>query len=553
MKAIAFSFLFFVLASPLLPDEPQNTTSLKIDESYQKLWQSKAIRPAPPASDEEFLRRVYLDLTGRIPTFQQAKQYLGSEDPNRRRKLIGDLLNSTEHAQYFARIWTLIFLGQKKDRFVDPPKFQAWLQDQFQQNTGWDQMTRSLITAEGKLNENPELNWYAKQKLDASNLADNTSRIFLGIQLGCARCHNHPHDDWKLEDFYGMAAFYSGLERERLTSSERIQFRQLKEERTEMKQQLKEIKNSGADRASNYRKEMKQKVEQDREMFKSLLGISQTRSLTIITEIKGEKKVYPAKFLLTPETAHVSGNQREALAGWITSEENPFFAKAYVNRIWGLLMGRGFVEPVDDLGSSNTPSNPELLEFLANDFKSHKYDIKHLLSAILNSNTYQLSSLSKKDNAAEYCENAKVKMLTADQLFNSMVIATSAEKAYQQSEDFQEKRDAVHRYYVFLFDNDESKSNEDIFSGTIPQALFLMNGKMSNEIVRRAFKMNFTDDGAEPVKRVQTIFLSILSRKPTPSELEGVRTYVRTNENQTDAYEDLVWALFNSNEFLFNH
>lgn len=553
MKTIAFIFFFFVLASPLLPDEPENTTSSKIDESYQELWRVKGIRPAQLASDEEFLRRVYLDVTGRIPTLQQTEQYLDSKDPNRRRKLIGDLLNSKEQAQYFATIWTSIFLGQTKERFVDRRSFQRWLQNRFEQNTGWQEITRSLITAQGKLNENPELNWYAKQKLDASNLADDTSRIFLGIQLGCARCHNHPHEDWKLEDFYGMAAFYTGLERERLTSSEQMQFRQLKKDRTEMKEQLKEIKNSGTDRLASYRKEMKQKMEQDSEIFRSLLGISQKRSLTISAEIKGERKVYSSKFLLTPESAHPSGNQREDLALWITSEENPFFAKAYVNRMWGLLMGRGFVEPVDDLGSSNTPSNAELLEFLANDFKSHNYDTKYLLSAILNSNTYQLSSISKKENAAEFCENAKVKMLTADQLFNSMAIATAADNAYRETEDFQEKRDGVHRYYVFLFENDESKSNDDIFSGTIPQALFLMNGKMSNEIVRRAFKMNFNDDEPDPAKRVESIFLSILSRQPTPLELEGIKAHLQATEDETDAYEDVVWALFNSNEFLFNH
>jgi hypothetical protein len=420
-------------------------------------------------------------------------------------------------------------------------------------NAPWDEITRDLITAEGKLNENPELNWYAKQKLDPSNLADDTSRIFLGIQLGCARCHNHPHDDWKLEDFYGIAAFYSGLERERLTLSERLKFQQLKQNRNARKEELKEIKDSGVDRPLRYRSEMKDKMEEDRETFRSLLGISQRRSVTINAEIQGEKKVYPAKYLLTPESAHVSGNQRVDLAKWVTSDENPFFAKAYVNRMWGLLMGRGFVEPVDDLGSSNTPNNPELLEFLADDFKRHNYDTKYLLSSILNSRTYQLSSVSKSESAAEYCENGKVKMLTADQLFNSMLIATSVAKTYEDTEDYREKKEAVYRYYVFLFDNDESKSNDDIFSGTIPQALFLMNGRMSNDIVRRAFHSESESNIRDPRKRLESIFLSVLSREPTRSELEGVLTYVKTNKEQTDAYEDVMWALFNSNEFLFNH
>jgi hypothetical protein len=559
MRTILIFLLLVSWVVPLQPEEVGRVATTKIDESSQRTWEQKSVQATKLSSDSEFLRRIYLDLTGRIPTIDQAREFLNSTDSAKRHRLITQLVNSQECAEYFASLWTTLFLGHKKERFVDPQQFESWLQEEFQQNKGWHQIARSLITAEGRLSETPELNWYAKQKLDASNLADDTSRIFLGIQLGCARCHNHPHDQWKLEDFYGMAAFYTGLRRDRLTGAERLEYRKLKENHKEVKEEIRAIKEKGIPATLRMKEGIREQMKQDRKTLRGLLGMTQGESLTVTAEVQGEKKTYPVKFLMQPEPAHIKGMQREELADWITSPENPFFARAFVNRIWGSLMGRGFVEPVDDMSHSNTPSNPELLDFLAEDFKQHNYDIKYLLVTIANSRIYQLSSSSERAEPAQFYERAKVKMMNADQLFNSMLIATSAEKAFRlqhNRKDFEEKREAVYRYYVFLFENDESKANEDIFSGTIPQALFLLNGKMTNDVVRTSAgtaTSRILRDYELPGERLETIYLATLSRKPSPSEIEAGLTYVKSKQDLPGAYEDLFWALFNSNEFLFNH
>src|SRR5262245_4588774 len=194
-----------------LPEEAPATTvpSSKIDSAFQSVWKEKGIKPAALSTDEEFVRRIYLDLTGKIPLPVRTRNFLESKDPNKRAQLISELLDGNEYAKYFASQYTSLFLGHDRARFVDRDAFESWFADQFRQNVPWNETTTSLITARGSLLDAPQLNWFAKQKLDAANLADDTARFFMGVQLGCARCHNHPHDDWKLEDFYGIAAFYS--------------------------------------------------------------------------------------------------------------------------------------------------------------------------------------------------------------------------------------------------------------------------------------------------------------------------------------------------------
>ena len=210
--------IFLTLAAILLfgikvflPEEAPATTMppSKIDSTFQAIWKEKGIHPATLSSDEEFVRRIYLDLTGKIPLPVRTRTFIESKDPNKRSHLIDEILKGNDYPKYFASQWTTLFLGHERTRFVDRNSFQEWFQNQFRENVPWNKVTTSLIDVQGSLGETPQLNWFAKQKLDAANLADDTARFFLGVQLGCARCHNHPHDDWKLEDFYGLAAFYS--------------------------------------------------------------------------------------------------------------------------------------------------------------------------------------------------------------------------------------------------------------------------------------------------------------------------------------------------------
>ncbi len=217
--------------------------------------------------------------------------------------------------------------------------------EQITNNTGWDKIATEMIVASGNLAESPALNWYARHRLDAANLADDTSRLFLGIQLGCARCHNHPHEKWKLDDFYGLAAFYSGLKKDELTRVEKMQ---------RQAAQAAERRNDGQiqDRGRRFTKATGGR-QTDASRVPWIAARREEPSSSITVEIKGKEETYPAKFLLQPKPAHFQGNQREKLAAWIVSPENPYFSQAIVNRVWGMFMGKGFVHPVDDMGGSN--------------------------------------------------------------------------------------------------------------------------------------------------------------------------------------------------------
>ncbi len=543
----------------LLPDEaPASTTFIsKIDTSLQTAWKEKNIKPVVLSSDEEFVRRIHLDLTGRIPSSNLVGSVLESKDPNKRSKLIDQLLISDEHAEYFASQWTNLFLGHERSRFVDRNAFQDWFESQFKQNVPWNEVASSLIDVRGSLGETPQLNWFAKQKLDAANLADDTARFFLGVQLGCARCHNHPHDEWKLEDFYGLAAFYDGLKRDKLSFTEKMKFRSAKKEREEMKAKFKDEGKKILEDPKT-RNEARMRVKDSLEEVRDILRIVQEVDGSIETEIQGQNKTYPAKFLMDPAPAHLSKKPLEQLASWVTSAENPYFARAFVNRVWAMMMGKGFVEPVDDISPLNTNSMPELMDALADEFVQHSYDVKWLLSTIANSRGYQLSSQSANSNDPKLYETGKMQLLNADQLLNSMSAATSIDKTFKlkSRNEYEERKQMVYRYYVFLFQNDDNRGNQEEFQGTIPQALFLMNGKVTNEAVRPLPSNTTTrilSNFDQPESRIEELFLGTLSRPPRPEEISKLAAYVNEKNNRAEAYEDVLWSLMNSHEFLFNH
>lgn len=523
--------------------------SLRIDRSYAKIWSEKGITPSPLSTDEEFVRRAYLDITGRIPTAQQAESFLNSTAPDKRERLLATLVDSPEFAEYFASLWTALFLGYKNDPLVNRIQFQEWMQEQLYADRGWNEIASEMIMASGNLADSPALNWFGRHRLDAASLADDTSRLFLGIQLGCARCHNHPYEKWKLDDFYGLAAFYGGLKKDDLTRTERMQRRLLKQKRDEIKEKY------GKEETA-LRKEPGI-VKQMRQDFRSLVRLAETPVSSISVEIKGKNETYPAKFLMEPEPAHITDNQRRQLANWITSPENPFFAHAFANRIWGLLMGKGFVHPVDDMGTSREASNPQLLQELAEDFKKHGYSAKHLVYSIANTRIYQLSSASKLPDAPEYYERAKVQMLNPDQFVNSFLTSTSVETALRlmSSREFEQRKQMMYLYHVHLFDNDDTKPAVE-FEGTIAQALFLLNGRLTNEAVQ-PLPENTTTRILERKKldideKIDLLFLHALSRHATPQEIARLRKNVWGSDD-VESFEDIFWALLNSSEFLFNH
>ena len=550
----SFSVFVLVLVLGILGSNatplPGNDGSARIDASYKKIWAEQKLSPDSLTTDEEFVRRVYLDITGRTPTATQTVAFLKSTDPQKRSILIKRLVDSPEFAEYFASLWTALFVGYKNDQYTNRIEFRNWFRQKLQSNTGWDQIAREMISVTGTLPKNPSLNWYARHRLDPANLADDTSRLFLGIQLGCARCHNHPHEKWTTEDFYGIAAFYSGIKRDQLTGTEKMQRRQLKEQRTALMEKYKSGQVALAKEGDSVRK-----LRQD---FRQLLRlVDEPTSGKITAEIKGKEETFPAKFLLEPQPAHKTITPREQLALWITSPENPYFARALVNRVWGLMMGKGFVHPVDDMGGSNEPSNPQLLNFLAEDFQKNQYSVKHLVYSIANSRTYQLSSKSTAADPPQYYERGKVTMLNADQLINSLIVVNGLEPDLRKKkqDEYEERKQMIYLQLVHLFDNDDSNPVVE-FEGTIPQALLLLNGRLTNETTdengNRPFDEMIARKDLNEEGKIRWIYLQTLSRNITNTELAALEKHLQGNEGRA-IYQDIMWTLMNSNEFLFNH
>jgi hypothetical protein len=234
------------------------------------------------------------------------------------------------------------------------------------------------------------------------------------------------------------------------------------------------------------RNQARMKLKDTLEEVRDIVRIVQESDGSIETEIQGQTKTYPAKFLMSPAPAHLNERPLQQLAEWITSPDNPYFAKSFVNRTWAMMMGKGFINPVDDMSPLNTAVLPDLMNSLSNEFVKNNYNVKWLVSTIANSRVYQLSSKTSNSNDPQLFETGKMQLLNADQLLNSMSAATSIDKAFKlkAKDEYEARKEMVYRYYVFLFQNDDNQGKQEESQGTIPQALFLMNGKATNEAIR---------------------------------------------------------------------
>ncbi len=357
----------------------------------------------------------------------------------------------------------------------------------------------------------------------AVNLTSITTRVFLGQQIQCTQCHDHPSNDWKQADFWGINAFYKGLKREEVRTANAAG--------VEMADHY-ELSDEPSDAFSKY------------ERRDARLGIA------FPTFLDG-RKISQGKDV----------NRREALGKFITEPANDSFAKAYVNRMWGHFFGRGFVQPVDDFGTHNPPSHPELLDKLGQEFKDSGYDTKALIRWIMNSDAYNLTSASTKENEKDETlfTHMNLKPMTPEQLFDSLIVATAAHKA-GGGEDQSRRRDMWLGQFVIAFANDEGEESLN-FQGTIPQALMMMNGELMEKAVggrSGSFLADLLERGQLQAKGsieayvVNNIYLAALSRYPTSRELNTARAFLTNNPDTICVMEDMFWALLNSNEFVLN-
>jgi hypothetical protein len=483
----------------------------KIDEHIAARWKERKVVPAARADDAEWVRRATLDLSGRIPDILAARDFIDNPGADKRVKLIDKLLADERFASHWATVWRTWWLPDTGE-FQNPYfwyTFEGWLRGQLKDGKSYDQMVRALLT---DTRNNGPIAFYQVHQYRPENLASATSRLFLGVKLECAQCHNHPFARWKRQQFWELAAFFAGA-------------------------MPRGFRNPDG-------------------------SIAPARTPGQIT-IPGTKKTVKARFLDGKEPASKDA-PREALLDWMVAKDNPYFARAAVNHVWEYLLGVGLVEPLAEEGPENPPSHPELLDLLARQFAANGYDLKYLIKAIALSRPYQLSSKHSHASQADVrlFGRMRVRGLSPEQMFDSLVLATGGKD--DQAElttpylGFRAPGNNTPRAeFLRRFPNQDKRTEQQT---SILQALYLMNGKLVADATSLEHNKNLAiiaeAKTVRTSRRVEQLFLITLSRKPTAAESARLVRYVDRggpHRGPARALCDVFWALLNSSEFCSNH
>ncbi len=499
----------------VLPSGPKDAAALArlIDGEIDKTLAAAKVAASPLCSDEEFVRRVYLDVTGVIPTGDQAKAFLDSKEADKRAKLIDTLLASPNFGKRLADVWVpKLFPRDSANRFVLRDPLVKWLTDKFNANTPWNQFVFDLVTATGSVEDNAGVTFFLANR-SVDKLTDGVTQHFLGVQLQCAQCHNHPFTDWKQTEYWGMAEFFARVQPQNPKNA-----------------------NKGGDNTK--------------------IGVQEGPNRSKAKDFFPESvKAVAPKFLGGPAPKiDPSQPARPILARWMTSPDNPFFSKAIVNRTWAMLFGGGFVNPIDDMHDKNDPSHPALLDAMARDFARNGFDLKFLYKSILLSRAYQRTSKPTGGNEAdeELFSHMTVKVLTPEQLFDSLTQATGAaqqlaERRVKNPMAKGQPNGPRDQFVNFFLAGAESFTATEYEAG-IPQALRLMNSRQysGNPASLRLYATTARD---EPKAVIERMYLATLSRRPTAAELARLTDYVQKAGTQVEGYGDVLWAILNSSEF----
>jgi hypothetical protein len=477
-------------------------------------WSAAKVRPAEIADDGEFLRRASLDLIGKIPTAAEARDFLDDPSEGKRLALIERLLDSPAYTTRATENWRRLLLPEADTEDVARQfagNFETWLRKKVIEEAGYDRIVREILTV--KLNGgNADLAVGQPQQVDPSpasyylakerkpeNLASGVARVFLGIRLECAQCHKHPFSSWTQEQFWSLAAFFA------------------------------DVPPAGPEAAVMAR--------QDRNK-------PPLRELTI----PGTKKVVSASHLDGSKPAwRARAQTRDILAEWVTSPENPYFARAVVNRVWARFFGIGLIDPVDDLEGEANSELSSLLDELAGQFRSHGYNLKFLIRTLTATRAYNLSSVAKDaESASAMFASMPVRGLSASQLFDSLTQATGSEPG-----------DARGRFLELFAGSDDRPVEAET---TIIQALSMMNGTFiegaTNPVASQALGAIVKAPFLDTAGRIETLYLATLTRRPKPEELSLLVRFVdgrKTSEDQERALADVFWAVLNGPEFQMNH
>jgi hypothetical protein len=508
---------------------PKEASNNYIDDLVFAKLKDLRILPSGLATDEEFLRRAYLDLAGLLPKPDEYERFVKDRDPGKRAKLIDQLLARDEFSDLWATKWaeTLKIRSDNNSSFGTDRKaafaYYEWVRDQVRRNTPLDRFVRAQVASTGSNLRNPPVNLYTmlpQGQFDAKGVAQDFSQIFTGVRVQCAQCHNHPFDRWTQDDYYGFVSFFTGVKR-KVASEEREFY-------------IWDDANAAP--------------------AKHLL----------------DGHPVPAKFLGgdTPNLKGPDGqatDPRAALAEWLTSKDNILFRQNMANRIWAQLLGRGIVEPVDDVRISNPPSNRELLEALGRHLADYDFDARRLIRDICLSRAYQRSTVpngTNRDDDRQF-SHARLRRLRADVLLDSIAEATGAPTQFNQTPNgfravqLYEGNHTAGNGFLKTFglcERDSVNASDTHLEPTLAQALHMVNGDtVEGKLARSTVVSGLLAQHRKPEEILDALFIRALCRRPSESERKKLLPLMAADPNDRRAYDDVFWALLNSTEFSFNH
>ncbi|MBA4030392.1 MAG: hypothetical protein C0478_05800 [Planctomyces sp.] len=594
-------------------------TSRLLDQLLQREFDKQGVTPAALCSDEDFLRRATMDIAGRLPTPAEIRSFTADTDPAKRRQLIDTLLAEPAYATNWARYWRDVFFmnaTNARARFA-VKSFEEWMTAELDRNASWGEIVTQLITAKGDVYEDGSTALFFVHDAEPEEVASEISRVFMGTQMSCANCHDHPSDIWKRRQFHELAAFLPrvSLKQDLQAMPPKFELVSVNENQRRGEDFLKqnpEMIFQALDRNRDRKidaEEAKGGRGQFARVFPRVIEYGDTNKdgMISLAEIKsiqiparpgqGTIEYYmpnldkpSEKGTLIQPKFFVNGRapgkelsdeeRRESLAQLVTSPENPWFAKAVVNRVWHEMLGSAFYMPVDDMGPSRSPQHPAVIEALSEAFTASGYDLKWLVSTIAHTEAYQRSLRNSSTSQPEPAfAAAQPSRWRADQLFSAMSSALGIPEETRMSQapgmmGRLAQRNSPRGQFAQLFGFDPSMPREDI-TGTIPQTLMLMNSPTVNRAIDGTIRGGSEDSGARaggplafafnrfPANRAATepgvalnrasvtdLYLKTLARKPTEAEFKIVKAYVTEGGNNPDAAADLLWALINSTEFL---
>jgi hypothetical protein len=487
-----------------------NYVDTLMNDKFKKL----RMQPSELCTDEEFLRRATLDITGVLPTLEEYETFMQSSDPDKRAKLVDELLGRKAFVELWVMKWAelLQIRTTQQISYKSMLRYYNWLQEKLASNMPMDQMVRELLGSNGGTFANAATNYY-QNETDTLKVAENVAQVFMGMRIQCAQCHNHPFDRWTMDDYYSFAAFFSQIGRK--------------------------------------------KGEDPREIIVFNSGGGEVRHPV------GNRVMQP-KFL-GGDVPDVQGkDRRQVMVAWLASPDNPYFAKNLANIVWGHFFGRGLIDQVDDVRVTNPAVNPELLDALGEKFTDYEYDFRKLVRDICTSRTYQLSTETNETNASDTrnFSHASLRRIRAEVMLDAISQVTETKNKFPGlplgARAVQIANGNTSTYFLTAFGRAKREtvcSCEVSIEPNLSQALHLLNGDTVNsKIVQGKLVQTRLDEKKTPPEIVEELYIRCLSRKPTATELESLNTMLAAEgANTQQVLEDVFWGLLNSSEFMFNH